>query len=197
MLAVCLRLLLLLPLVCCVPSLSRPPSRLCKRCCDHTEPPAATAQYQIPEVRTVINMTILKGTRAWVNFSQLLSLEVGWYILSVWHFLSFPARLLILAGCDMGSQLRPFVCMYFRYRAFSKITVTAVARSVTKKPSILKYLCYSRPASSYISLIGSQLLLFQMVVCVARRLFNQKNNRVYCNRTVLLKCDHARIETKN
>lgn len=62
MLAVCARLLLLLPLVCCVPSPSRPPSRLCRRCCDHSEPPAATAQYQMPEVRTVINMTILKGT---------------------------------------------------------------------------------------------------------------------------------------
>lgn len=31
MLAACLRLLLLLPLVCCVPSPSRPPSRLCRR----------------------------------------------------------------------------------------------------------------------------------------------------------------------
>ncbi|XP_010737367.2 complement C1q tumor necrosis factor-related protein 1 [Larimichthys crocea] len=63
MLAVCVRLLLLLPLVCCVPSPSRPPSRLCRRCCDHTEPPAATSQYQMPEVRTVINMTILKGDK--------------------------------------------------------------------------------------------------------------------------------------
>ncbi|XP_068573577.1 complement C1q tumor necrosis factor-related protein 1 [Cebidichthys violaceus] len=63
MLPVCLRLLLLLPLACCVPSPSRPPSRLCRRCCDHPETPAATAQYQIPEVRTVINMTILKGDK--------------------------------------------------------------------------------------------------------------------------------------
>lgn len=75
--AVCLRLLLLLPLVCCVPSPSRPPSRLCKRCCDHMEPPAATAQYQIPEVRTVINMTILKGSRDWINFCLLLSLKLA------------------------------------------------------------------------------------------------------------------------
>ncbi|XP_040025417.1 complement C1q tumor necrosis factor-related protein 6 isoform X2 [Gasterosteus aculeatus] len=63
MLAVCLRLLWLLPLACCVPSPSRPPSRLCRRCCDHTEPPAATGQRQIPEVRAVINMTILKGDK--------------------------------------------------------------------------------------------------------------------------------------
>ncbi|XP_026159994.1 complement C1q tumor necrosis factor-related protein 6 [Mastacembelus armatus] len=63
MLVVCMRLLLLLPLVCCVPSLSKPPSRLCKRCCDNTDQQAAVAQYQMPEVRTVINMTILKGDK--------------------------------------------------------------------------------------------------------------------------------------
>nr|XP_019958217.1 PREDICTED: complement C1q tumor necrosis factor-related protein 1-like [Paralichthys olivaceus] len=63
MLDLCMRLLLLLPLVCCVPSPSRPPSRLCRRCCDHPEPSPATAQYQMPEVRTVINMTILKGDK--------------------------------------------------------------------------------------------------------------------------------------
>ncbi len=132
--AVCLRLLLLLPLVCCVPSPSRPPSRLCRRCCDHTEPPATTAQYQIPEVRTVINMTILKGTRAWINFSQLLSLVVDWYFLPIWHFLSFPFTvcLLILAGCNMGSQLLSFVCMSFRYCAFRKNTVLVVACSFTE-----------------------------------------------------------------
>ncbi|KAK2817405.1 hypothetical protein Q5P01_025596 [Channa striata] len=58
-----MRLLLLLPLVCCVPSPSRSPPRTCRRCCDHQEPPADTAQYQMPEVRTVINMTILKGDK--------------------------------------------------------------------------------------------------------------------------------------
>ncbi|KAK5873351.1 hypothetical protein PBY51_018399 [Eleginops maclovinus] len=63
MLAVCLRLLLLLPLVCCVPSPSRSPTRLCRRCCEYPEPPAGTTQYQMPEVRTVINMTILKGDK--------------------------------------------------------------------------------------------------------------------------------------
>ncbi|KAL6111197.1 c1qtnf6 [Pungitius sinensis] len=63
MLPLCLRLLWLLPLAFCVPSPSRPPSRHCRRCCDHMEPPAATGQHQIPEVRTVINMTILKGDK--------------------------------------------------------------------------------------------------------------------------------------
>ncbi|XP_041641497.1 complement C1q tumor necrosis factor-related protein 1 [Cheilinus undulatus] len=63
MLSVCLRLLLLLPLVSSVPSPSRPPSRICRRCCDYHEPPAASTQYQMPEVRTVINMTILKGDK--------------------------------------------------------------------------------------------------------------------------------------
>ncbi|CAL8329791.1 unnamed protein product [Merluccius merluccius] len=67
--------LLLLPLVACVASPSRPPSRLCKRCCDHLEPPAAgSAHFQPPpaspapyqpttEVHTIINMTILKGDK--------------------------------------------------------------------------------------------------------------------------------------
>lgn len=63
MATVCWRLLLLLPLVCCVPSSSRAPSRLCRRCCDVQDSPASSAQYQIPEVRTVINMTILKGSQ--------------------------------------------------------------------------------------------------------------------------------------
>lgn len=63
MLTACLRLLLFLPLVCCIPSSTRPSSRQCRRCCDQLDPPAASAHYQMPEVRTVINMTILKGTR--------------------------------------------------------------------------------------------------------------------------------------
>ncbi|XP_034388814.1 complement C1q tumor necrosis factor-related protein 1 [Cyclopterus lumpus] len=63
MTTLCLRLLWLLPLACCVPSPSRPPSRLCRRCCDHQDPPANPAQYQMPEVRTVINMTILQGDK--------------------------------------------------------------------------------------------------------------------------------------
>ncbi|KAF6720161.1 Complement C1q tumor necrosis factor-related protein 1 [Oryzias melastigma] len=60
--AACFRLLLLLPLACSIPSLSRPPTRMCRRCCDNMEP-SATANYQIPEVKTVINMTILKGDK--------------------------------------------------------------------------------------------------------------------------------------
>ncbi|XP_034542849.1 complement C1q tumor necrosis factor-related protein 1 isoform X1 [Notolabrus celidotus] len=63
MLTPCLRLLLLLPLVSSVPSPSRSPSRLCRRCCDHLEPPATSTKYQMPEVHTVINMTILKGDK--------------------------------------------------------------------------------------------------------------------------------------
>ncbi|XP_037830850.1 complement C1q tumor necrosis factor-related protein 1 isoform X1 [Kryptolebias marmoratus] len=63
MLTTCLRLLLVLPLVCCVPSSSRSSSRQCRRCCDQLDPPAATAHYQMPEVKTVINMTILKGDK--------------------------------------------------------------------------------------------------------------------------------------
>uniref|UniRef100_A0A3B5MCA6 C1q and TNF related 6b n=1 Tax=Xiphophorus couchianus TaxID=32473 RepID=A0A3B5MCA6_9TELE len=52
--------LFLLALVCCVSSSPRSPSRLCRRCCDQLDPPATTAHYQMPDVRTVINMTILK-----------------------------------------------------------------------------------------------------------------------------------------
>ncbi|KAI4787449.1 hypothetical protein KUCAC02_036456, partial [Chaenocephalus aceratus] len=58
--AACLRLLLLVPLVFSVPPPSRSPSRLCRRCCEYPEPPAGSSQHQVPEVRTVINMTILK-----------------------------------------------------------------------------------------------------------------------------------------
>lgn len=65
-------LLLLLPLVLGVPSPSRPPTRYCRRCCDHMGPPdnpasprssAAASLHQAPEVRTFINMTILKGDK--------------------------------------------------------------------------------------------------------------------------------------
>ncbi|XP_008430379.1 complement C1q tumor necrosis factor-related protein 1 [Poecilia reticulata] len=59
-------LLFLLALVCCVSSSPRSPSRLCRRCCDQLDPPDppdTTAHYQMPEVRTVINMTILKGDK--------------------------------------------------------------------------------------------------------------------------------------
>uniref|UniRef100_A0AAY5K062 Beta-1,4-mannosyl-glycoprotein 4-beta-N-acetylglucosaminyltransferase n=1 Tax=Esox lucius TaxID=8010 RepID=A0AAY5K062_ESOLU len=64
-----LSVLLLLPLA----SLSPSPSRVCRRCCDHLQPPESSAShpahtvaatpYQIPEVRTYINMTILKGEK--------------------------------------------------------------------------------------------------------------------------------------
>uniref|UniRef100_A0A667WQ69 Secreted protein n=1 Tax=Myripristis murdjan TaxID=586833 RepID=A0A667WQ69_9TELE len=75
MLGVCLRLALLLPLACCVPSSSKPPPRMCRRCCDHLEPPAASTQYQMPEVRTVINMTILKGKRRITSGQRFMSTE--------------------------------------------------------------------------------------------------------------------------
>nr|XP_057928138.1 complement C1q tumor necrosis factor-related protein 1 isoform X2 [Doryrhamphus excisus] len=61
--AACLRLLLLLPLACSLPSPSRPPTRFCRRCCDHMEPQAGPAHYHMPEVRTIVNMTILKGDK--------------------------------------------------------------------------------------------------------------------------------------
>ncbi|KAL1005647.1 hypothetical protein UPYG_G00061780 [Umbra pygmaea] len=66
---VCLSFLLLLPLVSSSPS----PSRPCRQCCDHLQPPESPASHpahaasathsQIPEVRTYINMTILKGDK--------------------------------------------------------------------------------------------------------------------------------------
>ncbi|KAI4893902.1 hypothetical protein NFI96_013432, partial [Prochilodus magdalenae] len=59
-----LPVLLLLPLVASLPSPSRTPPKYCRRCCDHLEPPLSTSSrpvaYQAPEVRTFINMTILK-----------------------------------------------------------------------------------------------------------------------------------------
>ncbi|KAG9277511.1 complement C1q tumor necrosis factor-related protein 1 [Astyanax mexicanus] len=62
-----LPVLLLLPLVASVPSPSRPPPKYCRRCCDHLEPPLSSSSrpvaYQAPEVRTFINMTILKGDK--------------------------------------------------------------------------------------------------------------------------------------
>ncbi|XP_018601571.1 complement C1q tumor necrosis factor-related protein 1 [Scleropages formosus] len=47
---------------------SRTPLRPCRRCCDHLEPQEgstmrAVPPYQMPEVRTYINMTILKGDK--------------------------------------------------------------------------------------------------------------------------------------
>ncbi|XP_051985851.1 complement C1q tumor necrosis factor-related protein 1 [Xyrauchen texanus] len=59
-------LLLLLP-VTSGSSPSRPPSRHCRRCCDHLDmpinPASPPAAYQTPEIHTVINMTILKGDK--------------------------------------------------------------------------------------------------------------------------------------
>lgn len=58
-------LLLLLPHVASVPSPSRPTPKYCRRCCDHLDPPLNPAPHpaanQTPEIRTIINMTILKG----------------------------------------------------------------------------------------------------------------------------------------
>ncbi|KAK2857531.1 hypothetical protein Q7C36_005450 [Tachysurus vachellii] len=62
-----LSVLLLLPLVASVPSPSRSPPKYCRRCCDHLDPPVSNSPqpvaYQTPEVRTFINMTILKGDK--------------------------------------------------------------------------------------------------------------------------------------
>ncbi|XP_031419936.1 complement C1q tumor necrosis factor-related protein 1 [Clupea harengus] len=64
-----LHVLLLVPLVATVPPPSRPPVRYCRRCCDHLDPPEnpssprSAGLQQTPEVRTFINMTILKGDK--------------------------------------------------------------------------------------------------------------------------------------
>ncbi|XP_071245732.1 complement C1q tumor necrosis factor-related protein 1 [Salvelinus alpinus] len=69
MLGVCLSVLLLLPLASSIPSPSRPPPRLCRRCCDPLQPPESSAARPAnhaaatPEVHTYINMTILKGDK--------------------------------------------------------------------------------------------------------------------------------------
>lgn len=110
MLNVCLRLLVLLPLVFCVPSPSRPPSRICRRCCDFQESPASTAQYQIPEVRTVINMTILKGKQPeprLILYSLYLSwkTDLGW----VFHWAMFRLSVTLfvdLVCLDSANQNR-------------------------------------------------------------------------------------------
>ncbi|KAI1886681.1 hypothetical protein AGOR_G00198300 [Albula goreensis] len=62
-----LPLVLLLPLVGSVTPSSRT-HRFCRRCCDHLEPPEGSTTrtalpQQMPEVRTFINMTILKGDK--------------------------------------------------------------------------------------------------------------------------------------
>ncbi|XP_039512545.1 complement C1q tumor necrosis factor-related protein 1 [Pimephales promelas] len=54
---------LLLPLVASVPPPSRPTPRYCRRCCDHLDPPLIPTANQTPEIRTIINMTILKGEK--------------------------------------------------------------------------------------------------------------------------------------
>ncbi|XP_064179811.1 complement C1q tumor necrosis factor-related protein 1 [Anguilla rostrata] len=62
-----LPLVLLLPLVASA-SPSKAPPRICRRCCDHLEPPEGASTrtappQRVPEVRTFINMTILKGDK--------------------------------------------------------------------------------------------------------------------------------------
>ncbi|KAL1273452.1 hypothetical protein QQF64_029314 [Cirrhinus molitorella] len=60
-------LVLLLPPVASIPSPSRPTPRYCRRCCDHLDPPLSPASQpaanHTPEIRTIINMTILKGEK--------------------------------------------------------------------------------------------------------------------------------------
>lgn len=107
MLPACLRLLLLLPLVRCIPSPSRPPSRLCRRCCDHQESPAATAQYQMPEVRAVINMTILKGILAPGLASVRVSPTWSWLVLPGW-FPQFSVSSLCSGSCRMQHKKSVF-----------------------------------------------------------------------------------------
>ncbi|XP_045546941.1 complement C1q tumor necrosis factor-related protein 1 [Salmo salar] len=69
MFGVCLSVLLLLPLASSIPSPSRPPPKLCRRCCDPLQPPESSAARPAhhaaatPEVHTYINMTILKGDK--------------------------------------------------------------------------------------------------------------------------------------
>ncbi|KAJ8406709.1 hypothetical protein AAFF_G00296250, partial [Aldrovandia affinis] len=63
-----LLLVLLFPLVVSVTPPSKAPHRVCRRCCDHLEPPEssttrAAPPQQMPEVRAFINMTILKGDK--------------------------------------------------------------------------------------------------------------------------------------
>lgn len=71
MTGICLPVLLLLPLVASVPSPSRAPSKYCRRCCDPLDPPITPhpTAYQTPEIRTYINMTILKGKNKIQTFS--------------------------------------------------------------------------------------------------------------------------------
>lgn len=155
MLAVCARLLLLLPLVCCVPSPSRPPSRLCRRCCDHSEPPAATAQYQMPEVRTVINMTILKGTP-----ELRLASECCWLEDPVRSFCFFIPQFVLSVLAGWRSAL--FTRVSFQILVHEANLMLVVARSFTekKRKNILEYLCYRLLLSSLVSLIRSLLLAF-------------------------------------
>ena len=61
------------PLMARVPPLSTPPPP-CSRCCDHLEPAEGSGFQpptfnQVPEVRTFINMTILKGSSAVLSYS--------------------------------------------------------------------------------------------------------------------------------
>lgn len=61
-------LLLLLPPEGSGSSPSRPTPKYCRRCCDHLDLPLSpasshSAANQMPEIRTIINMTILKGDK--------------------------------------------------------------------------------------------------------------------------------------
>lgn len=65
--AVFLSALLLLPTVAFGSASLRPPPRHCRRCCDQLDPPLNPASHpaanHTPEIRTFINMTILKGEK--------------------------------------------------------------------------------------------------------------------------------------
>ncbi|XP_028842797.1 complement C1q tumor necrosis factor-related protein 1 isoform X2 [Denticeps clupeoides] len=54
--------LLILPFVTSVPHHSSPPTETCRRCCDSLGP-AERPPGHTPEIRTIINMTILKGDK--------------------------------------------------------------------------------------------------------------------------------------
>lgn len=63
-----------------------PPSGSCRRCCDHLDPPEGTRDQRsgrvnhMPEVRTYINMTILKGNFKF-SFCRICSFKMAGLVL--------------------------------------------------------------------------------------------------------------------
>ncbi|KAK3556734.1 hypothetical protein QTP70_015084 [Hemibagrus guttatus] len=98
-----LPVLLLLPLVASVPSPSRSPPKYCRRCCDHLDPPLSNSPrpvaYQTPEVRTFINMTILKAV-------GLLVHNVNRVVFGLCYSLHHQNK----PSISMHSSIYPFIC---------------------------------------------------------------------------------------